>query len=500
MSRVYLAIDVNLNKTWAVKEVNKSVILDTVAPSISVTFDNNDSSEPTYFNAGRTATIIVRDKNIDPSLITTTISNGVLFGWRESEIGVWTANVGFSREGVCRIFVDAVDRATNRSNSPFDSDNFTLDFTAPSVSIQRIENAHAYGDVCAPLIVFSDTNFDASRTTYKITGAVRGEGYFISNTEETDTSLTLDFADFEHELENDDVYTIEAEVEDKAGNKATASKRFSVNRYGSNYILSERTKNFFGDFINYAPVVEVTEINVSGLIDSETSVLVAKGSDVVSLNADEYEKHRNIYSAWDECTYVLPEETFDVDDYYRIFFSSYDTATNKSSNSHEYKNETRDGAAPVEFVLDTTNPVSQFLTLTDERTRFAPAVTENLFLDDNLDVDSAYVEVDGEKIAEYSNDELRDSNIKTIEVEAKDRPQSLQLTLKDKAGNISFTKLDGVVVTNNPFIYWLYTPALFYPTIAGLLVFIAIVCLSVWLHKRNKKYVEMSMSNMIGIK
>ena len=482
------------------KKLNESVILDTIAPSISVTFDNNECSEPTYFNAQRTATVVVRDKNIDSSLIKTQISNGVLLNWSASEEDcTWTAKVNFANEGECRIVVDATDRATNASKTPFDSDVFTLDFTAPSVSIQRIDDYHAYNDVCAPMIVYSDTNFDSARTTYKITGAVHGESYFMSDRVEASNSLTIDFSDIDHILEYDDVYTIEAEVEDKAGNKATASKRFSVNRFGSNYILSDKTKEILGKQLNYAPEIEVTEINVSGIIDSKTCVMVAKGSDVVSLNSDEYERRRNADAAWDECTYVLPAETFDSDDYYRVLFSSYDTATNIASNSHEYKDVERKNSAPVEFVVDMTNPVSSFLSLENERTRFAPSVNENLFLDDNLNAEGAWLKVDGEVQESYSADDLKASNVKTVNLTAVDRPQSLELVTKDVAGNVSITKLDGVVITNNPFIYWFYTPRLFYGTIAGLLVLAGVISMCVWLHKKNRKYVDMSMSRLIGL-
>ena len=482
------------------KKLSESVILDTIAPSISVTFDNNECSEPTYFNAQRTATVVVRDKNIDSSLIKTQISNGVLLNWSASEEDcTWTAKVNFANEGECRIVVDATDRATNASKTPFDSDVFTLDFTAPSVSIQRIDDYHAYNDVCAPMIVYSDTNFDSARTTYKITGAVHGESYFMSDRVEASNSLTIDFSDIDHILEYDDVYTIEAEVEDKAGNKATALKRFSVNRFGSNYILSDKTKEILGKQLNYAPEIEVTEINVSGIIDSKTCVMVAKGSDVVSLNSDEYERRRNADAAWDECTYVLPAETFDSDDYYRVLFSSYDTATNIASNSHEYKDVERKNSAPVEFVVDMTNPVSSFLSLENERTRFAPSVNENLFLDDNLNAEGAWLKVDGEVQESYSADDLKASNVKTVNLTAVDRPQSLELVTKDVAGNVSITKLDGVVITNNPFIYWFYTPRLFYGTIAGLLVLAGVISMCVWLHKKNRKYVDMSMSRLIGM-
>ena len=150
---------------------------------------------------------------------------------------------------------------------------FVIDLTAPGVRVERVADRAAYRDAVAPLVTFEDVNFEPYLAEVSIVGAVRGEERYFSSAETlTDTSRTLDFADFDYRLDVDDVYTLTAKVRDKAGNESSQTVTFSVNRFGSNYQLSPDTAAFVGSYAKRGQSVVVTETNVSGLASSSVSL------------------------------------------------------------------------------------------------------------------------------------------------------------------------------------------------------------------------------------
>lgn len=91
-----------------------------------------------------------------------------------------------------------------------------------------------------------------------------------------DNSLTVVIPDFKRKAENDDVYTLTAKSEDMAGNSATVTKTFSVNRFGSTYLFSAGTASIRGAYLKKAVPVTVTELNVSGIDQRNSRIDLAK--------------------------------------------------------------------------------------------------------------------------------------------------------------------------------------------------------------------------------
>ena len=121
-----------------------SFIIDKTAPTVEVTFDNNNkTAKPYYFQEERTATIKVTESNFDPSLVIVTVKKVV--GETEEPVPVsltWSsdqsADVEFKKEGHYKLSVSAKDKAGHDATVRFSSqtvcgEEFYIDLKDPSV-------------------------------------------------------------------------------------------------------------------------------------------------------------------------------------------------------------------------------------------------------------------------------------------------------------------------------------------------------------------------------
>lgn len=104
--------------------------IDNTAPVISVTYDNNDEDDTLagYFNADRTATIVITERNFDPTQTVVTIENTngtsvpTISDWTEvvsdgnGDASTYTATVTFSADGDYTFAISTVDLAGNAND------------------------------------------------------------------------------------------------------------------------------------------------------------------------------------------------------------------------------------------------------------------------------------------------------------------------------------------------------------------------------------------------
>ena len=85
--------------------------------------------------------------------------------------------------------------------------------------------------------------------------------------------FTYEIADIAHEKANDDLYTLNVKLTDLAGNKVEKTFKYSLNRFGSIFVLSDATKAMVDNYYVTSPQdVVITEINVDSLTYKEVSV------------------------------------------------------------------------------------------------------------------------------------------------------------------------------------------------------------------------------------
>lgn len=484
--------------------IHEEFTVDTVAPVLTMTFDNHDVRNGKYYAADRTATIREVERNFSEgeSVITTTAKDDNnadqaapgAAGWSrtggERETTEWTNTVAFTGELHYTIKAAATDLAGNVAQEVSEPE-FVIDKTKPSIKIDRVDDKTAYAGTVAPLITTDDTNIDISKVTWTLSGAHRGllkdSKLPQSVTKNSDNTQTVDFSDFERKADIDDVYTLTAEATDMAGNTFKTQKTFSANRFGSTYVFTAGTQNLRGAFIKKSQPVTVSEINVSGLDEGQSHVIVAKDDSVKQLGAKDFTTKTTDDKGWSRTEYTIPAKQFAQDGYYRVQLTSEDKAGNLSQNTMDKKDEARKGNAEVNFALDTTAPTSAALGV-DSGNVYLDQNGRNVGIDakDNLEVASAEIAVDGETQATWNGATLLKST-PTFRLPADGARHEITVTTVDKAGNQSVATYDNIMVASNWWQYAMSTGWIRNTIIFGVIILIAAIAGAIVAFTRRRK-------------
>ena len=472
-------------------------IVDTTAPAVLVQFDNNEVANGMYFKAPRTATVTVMDRNFDPALAQVApwardagnvpTAAPAVAAWRAADPRAeWATSVSFARELHYGMSVAVTDLAGNVAE-PYEEPEFVIDLTAPSLSIGGVSQHAAYADAVVPTISYSDVNFEPLFATYELTGAARGDVFMPTTEKDAAGGKTVDFADFEHELGNDDVYTLTAAVDDLAGNTAEQSVTFSVNRFGSTYYFPNAESDVAGKFLDMARRIEIAEVNVSGLDMAQAHAEVVHDSRTQLLKAGEdYEAISGTDGAWSVTTYRFPRELFAEDGYYRILLTSHDLAGNLSQNTMDGKDSDREGTFGVGFAVDGTAPFAALSGVGSHGVYLDPQKHVPVDVHDNIELLEASLSVDGERVQEWKGAGAS-AQAPEFRMSADGKPHSYELTAIDRAGNKTVARYDDVVVTGDWLTFILNTPRLLFTAVGGGIFTGAVVTAGAWAAWRHVK-------------
>ena len=222
---VLIAVDQAGNR----KEVKKDLHIDNVRPEITVTY--NDQPGGKYYNHTRTATVTVRERNLDPKDVSLRISST---GGHQASVGQWTHGAGTGKSDdathTCQVTftadddytfsVDCTDLAGNRAKRAF-TDSFTVDQTTPVIAVDyngdMPEQNGYYNQVITATVTVTEHNFDAGKVSVRVRNEAKAGGQTpavsgFQNSGDTHTA-TVTFAE-------DGIYGLEVEYTDEAGNTA----------------------------------------------------------------------------------------------------------------------------------------------------------------------------------------------------------------------------------------------------------------------------------------
>ncbi len=438
--------------------IHDEFTIDTTAPLLVVDFDNNDARNGSYYNSPRTATVTLVERNPTGAYaIVSTKANDASgaaveapghTAWaRTDEQYGWSCSVHFGDELHYALTASAVDLAGNEA-AVVEVPEFVVDMTAPSLLIERVDDRTAYAGEVAPRVSMSDDNYDLSASTHALTGAHSGEVDYLPgmDVDYQDTGVTVAYADFEHTLERDDVYTLSAHAEDLAGNSVEESKTFSVNRFGSNYLYADDTARLRGSYVKTARDVVVTEINVSGLKDDETVVELVRNSEVETLvEGRDYIIEKGDDAGWSATTYTVPATTFAGDAYYRLILTSRDLAGNLSQNTMEDKDADRSGVASVAFAIDGSVPAVGFAGVTSYGLYFGPDRDALPIVGDNLELQGVTVQLDDDEPVDFTAEQV-DAGELSCMVPSDAQYHTVTVTATDRAGNATTSVAANVMV------------------------------------------------------
>ncbi|MBS6194851.1 MAG: Ig-like domain repeat protein [Clostridiales bacterium] len=492
---VYDCYDLAGNKSNT--ETLEEFTVDKTVPVINVSYDNNSAQNTNYYKGTRTATVTITEHNFDSAR--TQISAGAVTGPNPSVSG-WsssgdrhTATVSFSQDGEYTLSVSGTDQAGNAA-AEYGQDRFTVDLTKPEIQISGVEDKHAYNAVIAPAITVTDTNFSQNEVKVTLTGVKSGEV-------KTDSMLTVSneangrtytFANFPEGM--DDIYTLTVENTDKAGNENSQSVTFSVNRDGSAYAISNNTQKLIDKKYTNTPIdIELEEVNVNTLKFLE--ITYSRDGQVVTLKkgTDYTVEEEGGADQWKKYKYKISAACFEEEGTYVINIYSEDDAGNTTTNKVKAKT--------IEFTVDKTAPsivVSNLVNkgrYQENKHQFTLNVKDNIAL--------AYVELylDGKLAHTYTGDELNaEDGAIYIDLDSKNSYQKVKLVAYDVAGNAMedayvsdmegeektvFAEFD-VLVTANALVQFYMNKPLFYGSIIGAVVLIAVIIILVKRRKDEK--------------
>lgn len=463
-------------------------VIDQTAPKLNVSWNTEAAQNGKYYNAARTATITVEEHNFDPNLfkIEAPVSAGNGDEATPAQIGGWssngdthTATVTFPGQGVYTLSVSGEDLASNKSES-YTSPEFVIDTIKPKIDIHNVVNRTAYAGEVAPTAAVHDTNLadgtsiEVSKISYPLSKDDPNPyaGAAI-NTSATDKSVS--YLNPAKTKGNDGVYTLTVQAIDLAGNTESEAVTWSVNRFGSTYVISDNTGKMLDQYLKSSKTtdVKVTEINPSGLDDNKTSVELTRDTKNTTLKSgDNYTTDANTASGWSEYNYTVSKSNYDKDGAYRVLFHSEDAAGNSSENTMEGKNAKKSGAAAeINFAVDDTAPIASFVDLASNGKYEESSHKAKVSFEDNLKLSKAQIKVNGKTVATFTADQLEKSPIREFTLDGSSSKQDVTVVAWDAAGNKSKElKATGVLVTNDSFVLWMNNLPLMVGTIVAIVV------------------------------
>ena len=470
----------------------KEFTIDKTAPVIQISFNNNDVRNGKFYDAARTATISIEEHNFsaDGATVSTTaniqegsVAAPAASGW-SSNGDTNTATVPFTNDGNYTMNVEFVDLAGNEAE-PEDVDEFVVDTTAPELEISGVEDHMAYNGDVTPVITYHDINYDASSALVAIQGVKHPAGENLNGTRTEDAfggSFVCD--NIEAVKENDDVYTATGSVSDMAGNETEVSVIFSVNRFGSTYMIGEETQPLLDDYYTNTPqALHVIEINVDGQVSNR--VTTSLNGEVTTLQEGTDYTVTESVPGWHQYDYNIAAGNFTTEGAYDVTLSSEDEAGNTSSNRAVKEDGGATSDLAITFVVDMTPPVNVITGVDNDEQYIDVERTIVVNYDDNIGMAGMTLYVNEEKVAEYSGDELQNA-AGAIQYTAKaaDRWQSFKVVSTDLAGNTSEESTVRYLLTDNLLVQYFNNKPIFYGSLA---ILAALIVLIVVLVKRKKQ-------------
>ncbi|MGX6443785.1 Ig-like domain-containing protein [Neobacillus sp. K501] len=463
--------------------------IDKTIPVIKVAYDNNQATNGNYFKAGRSATISVTEHNFDPRRIrvTGTAAEGgqpmafpQVSGWTANG-DVHTATIRYAADGEYSFDIDFMDMAGNIS-ADYKMEEFIVDQTAPELTISGVQDQSANNGDVAPVITYSDRNFNKEAASIRLTGANHGEAKLNGQYSEVANGQVFMFNNFEKTKENDDLYTLTAKLTDYAGNETTQTIRFSVNRFGSVYAFDDSLKNLDGKYVKDEIDVILTETNVDSLKPETVKVKLTKNgtpSDLVE-GKDYSVTETGGEGQWSQYEYVIKKELFAGDGRYNVALFSEDAAGNINETIDETKK------AEISFGIDKTAPV--IVPIDIENGEQYPLETKSaaVSIKDNLVLDETEFFVNGKKVEHKAEGE----NF-TFEIQSDNAKQDVKIVAIDAAGNRLTKEVSDLLVSTNPIVRWYNNTPLFAGSLGGVgAVIISISSFLLYRHRMRRVIVE----------
>lgn len=449
-------------------------------------------SNSKYFNEDVTVSVTVNEHNFDSSLVKFTSIKGTLpkipkSDWKDDG-DKHTVSFKLKAEDIYSFRVGMTDKAVNAAADKTQSE-IVLDKTKPNVEIAGVKDKKAYGyndkDKVAPVFTFSDTNIDPENVSYKIY-KISQDGSKTDVTSKFDSTksnvkngaMTVSFNEFKSTSDVDGLYTIEISSKDLAGNENSDTKVFSVNRYGSSFVIDDSMKDLIHSYISKGEDVKVKIINVNKISAENTTVTVTYNGTNITLKSGADYTFSTISESdegWCEYEVTINKAVFEKDGSYSVKVTAVDEANNTSTNTDD-AHVSSDEAPKIDFYVDTTKPE---VTITGaEKDAVYKEVTKQITVtveDANIDADNLAdvldIQVNGEAVTNYEAED--DAGTVTAKFTVKGDKITIKASAVDKAGNKSDIEELSFRLNANWLLRLYSNKPLFYSILAAILLAVA---------------------------
>ena len=422
--------------------------VDRTAPKINVSFDNDEAANGNYYKAARTATISIDEASFDPEKVEIMSLEGEDISPlpQNSEFSgaenIHRSTLKFEEDGTYGFKIKCTDSAGNESEE-YTSDTFVIDTTAPTVSIDGVKDHSANKGSVVPTITYIDKNIDTEKTKVTYKGSNRGEIDQPVEMENIEGGVRYKFADLEHTKENDDLYKLSVKAVDLAGNETESEIRFSVNRFGSIFVVDDETaetiKNYY---VNKPFPVKVMEINVDEIKKRDISKSLEDEITVLKENKDYQVEKEGGEDDWKSYTYTVYEDNFKHDGHYGVMIHSGDAAGNSQDNGAQGKE--------IDFAIDQTAPKIAVSDIEENGVYKEDDHVITVNAVDNMTVSGMSVCSGTKTLASYDGEELVSSNnIEKMRIPSSEKPQDIIIRAHDAAGNETVLTYSNVMINKN---------------------------------------------------
>ncbi len=232
----------------------ETVLVDTTAPVINVSYDNNSVDSGEFFKADRTATIKITERNFKAEDVVVTITNAhgkvpAVSAWKDvagkgnNDNATHTATVKFTEDGDYTFKVAYTDLAGNKcekviyADGTASAEKFTIDKTIPVVSVSydnnSAKNERFFSANRTATIVVKEHDFDVSRVQFTQKSSYKGAA--IANPSVTwKNDGDIHTATIKYVTDGD--YEFDVTLKDKAGN-ASAQASYGSSVAGKNFTV-----------------------------------------------------------------------------------------------------------------------------------------------------------------------------------------------------------------------------------------------------------------------
>lgn len=252
-----------------------------------------------------------------------------------------------AEEGNYRIYARLEDYVGNVTYLV--SPQIYIDRTSPELQIQGIVSGSANNGRVSPEVLCRDMNYEEGSLRVILEGSKTGEKEFAQEREKKPDGEAVRICDIPREKRWDDLYVLRASARDMAGNYSEKKIVFSVNRFGSVFMVENQVKKKLESYYLQEPVdLIVKEFNVDTVLQSKVYLGCAEQFYILEEGKDYYVTQSRRKGRWQEYRYFIPAVNFSQEGVYYVVIATKDRAGNITDNRLQMQK--------IEFVVDRTKP------------------------------------------------------------------------------------------------------------------------------------------------